>query len=210
MNAQAAARLDAITNPDGLLWHTLNRDEHGRSLGHRFRHCEVPDRKDWVFAIAEKAPPGQRWEDGSKWKLYKGLTRKQGEIIEATSNSDEEIVDRIIRLVLKGEDTTKAHQLSGSSGMTPDEVRNLILSEAKILATQMVESAKHRVGLQQKTKKPAGTDAATNAALIVQWKERATILGINPPELRKDGAINGIWLRRAETLWEAHLATPKT
>lgn len=214
MNAQAAARLDAITNPEnGLLWTRLNTGPDGRNLVHRFRHNDDPgNRNGWVFAIAEKAPPGQQWQDGSKWKIHGGLTRKQAEILEATSQSDDELVQRMIDLIIHKKDTTIAHAVAGQSPqLTPEQIQGMILEQATLLAKQMVENAKIQQGLVKPKlgpHRPRHQIVQKKAERIALWRERAALVpAMGEIRLRpRDGNIHGLWLRKAERLWETYVA----
>lgn len=211
MNQAAAARLDSITRPaTGLLWIRLNADQDGRSLGQRFRYQECPgNKKGHVFEVVEKAPTGQAWPEG-KWRNHGGLTRRQAEILEATSQTDEELVERIVLLVIHKKDTTSVAQPEVQQALSPDEIRAMIVEEAKKLAHQMVESAKHEVGqgVQHKPRKsPKEYGAAIDKELQL-WTDRAALVGGEPPVIRKrDRRIDGRWLRRFTPKWEAYVAS---
>lgn len=214
MDQRAAARLDSLTKPSvGLFWTRLNTDPATGRLGDRFRHQEMPqNRMGWIFGVVEKAPPGTRWKDGSNWKLHGGITRREGEILERTSESDEELVQRMIDLVIHKKNTAVAEAVAGAApSLTPEQVQSMILEAATKLAKQMVEQAKAeakgevKVGLQHKPRKGYHQQREDKAKRIALWTERARLCGIGAPELRpRDGNLNGFWLRRAKKAWEAY------
>lgn len=216
MNVNAAQRLNRVV--EGLF----------QKLGQQFYIQKHPDEPRVAFGVVEKMPPGQIAPGGGKFKLWGKITFKQLEMIEATSQLDDELEMRIRKFVFEGIDTTRiAEPKSFSAEQVEEMVRkqvNLILTKQqelmeaarideiakKAARDSMIEEVKRvpaRSGIQAKKRIGLKAAQAKNLADLDMWKQRAEILGLGAPILCEDGRkVDGRWARHAQKQWEAHLA----
>ena len=216
MNVNAAQRLNRVV--EGLF----------QKLGQQFYIQKHPDEPRVAFGVVEKMPPGQIAPGGGKFKLWGKITFKQLEMIEATSQLDDELEMRIRKFVFEGIDTTRiAEPKSFSAEQVEEMVRkqvNLILTKQqelmeaarideiakKAARDSMIEEVKRvpaRSGIQAKKRIGLKAAQAKNLADLDMWKQRAEILGLGKPVLCEgDRKVDGRWARHAQKQWEAHLA----
>jgi hypothetical protein len=216
MNVNAAQRLNRVV--EGLF----------QKLGQQFYIQKHPDEPRVAFGVVEKMPPGQIAPGGGKFKLWGKITFKQLEMIEATSQLDDELEMRIRKFVFEGIDTTRiAEPKSFSAEQVEEMVRkqvNLILTKQqelmeaarieeiakKAARDSMIEEVKRvpaRSGIQAKKRIGLKAAQAKNLADLDMWKQRAEILGLGAPILCEGGRkVDGRWARHAQKQWEAHLA----
>lgn len=216
MNVNAAQRLNRVV--EGLF----------QKLGQQFYIQKHPDEPRVAFGVVEKMPPGQVAPDGGKFKLWGKITFKQLEMIEATSQLDDELEMRIRKFVFEGIDTTRiAEPRTFSAEQVEEMVRkqvNLILTKQqelmeaarieeiakKAARDSMIEEVKRvpaRSGIQAKKRIGLKAAQAKNLADMEMWKQRAEILGLGKPVLCEgDRKVDGRWARHAQKQWEAHLA----
>lgn len=154
---------------------------------------------------------------------------------DKTSPHPEEIADRMILLMVHGEDTSRVGHRQPIDEKRIDELvqekvaallksqveklvqeRDRIDTIAKqaandiivkdVMAPPKAEKAK-KSGIQFKPKKSPAAYAADRESANTLWTERAKILGVEPPVLRpSDKHIDGRWLRRVQPMWDAHVA----
>lgn len=123
-------------------------------LGQRFYINHYPHIPQAAFGIAEKAKPGERHADGSKIKDHGWITRKQCQIIEATSQSEEEIKERIKLLIIHKKDTTRqaekqpALELSQVEQMVRDAVEKALSAVAPAMPESQRETEAHWIARQ--------------------------------------------------------------
>lgn len=186
-----------------------------------------------AFQIAEKLDPGVKNPDGSNWKTYRGPTQKQLQVMEATSNTVDELVDRLEAFILKGVDTTRPVAQQGVSAFDEEAINRLVTARVAALlsdaqAMRKIKGAdadetvvKQVVEARDFDKLPKGIQRPkSNAqhALSVKGmqkrelkvvKERCDILGIPHDKIHfnGDGSVNRIWLRGFEAKWENYCAT---
>jgi hypothetical protein len=216
MNVNAAQRLNRVV--EGLF----------QKLGQQFYIQKHPDEPRVAFGVVEKMPPGQIAPGGGKFKLWGKITFKQLEMIEATSQLDDELEMRIRKFVFEGIDTTRiAEPKSFSAEQVEEMVRkqvNLILTKQqelmeaarideiakKAARDSMIEEVKRvpaKSGIQAKKRIGLKAAQAKNLADLDMWKQRAEILGLGAPILCEGGRkVDGRWARHAQKQWEAHLA----
>jgi len=183
----------------------------GNADNPRYRLCHEPDRRDIVFSISEKAPPGQRFETGQNYKTWRGPTWQQCEQIAATSQSESEIIDRWRKLIFEGIDTTRI-----APRITELQLEQKQEERMKELVQKGIQELIEKQGLQhllkpieppQGIQKKIGKAKPKNSlAKLELWAERAKIMGLHPPTLTLIGnAIDKRWLKHAERRWDAHL-----
>lgn len=207
------------------------RTLHSR-LGPKFYLNRYPDQPAIAFGFAEKA--GTVFPDGKKWKDHGGITFKQLEIIESTSQSDEELMERIRKLILDKIDTTRSAQDAPKLSMSDIEaiaskrveellatrLEAMLSSRAKADALKaqavadvvvraesgMVEDQPKR-GLQLRKKGMIAKNKAKFTAETQQvWLERAATLQIKPV-YKLDGVhLDGRWIRTMTKLWAEHVS----
>lgn len=217
MNVNAAQRLNRVV--EGMF----------QKLGPQFYIQKHPDEPRVAFGVTEKMPPGQVAPDGGKFRLWGKLTYKQLEMIEATSQMDDELEMRIRKFVFEGVDTTRiAEPRTFTAEQVEDMVRRkmdellashmqkieqsrldeIAKSAARDLAIDEVKRVPKKSGIQAKKRIGLKQAQASNAADIEMWKQRAQILGLGDPVLCEgDRKVDGRWARHAEKAWKAHLAT---
>jgi len=190
-----------------------------------------------LFSLWKRNAPGT-------YNPLKGETRdvrigaikvSQWFMFEKTSPHPEEIADRMILLMVHGEDTSRVGTRPQIDEKRIDELvqekvaallktqveklvqeRDRIDVIAKQAANDIVvkdvmapakSSKPVKSGIQFKPKKSPAAYAADREANNALWAERAKILGVEAPVLRpRDNHIDGRWLRRVQPLWDAHVA----
>lgn len=226
MEAQAVARLDrAIASMFS-------------ELGPRFYINRYPGVPQAAFGVAEKLPPGQRTEDGSHIRDHGWITRKQCQIIEQTSQSDAEVKDRIMLLILHKKDTTRmaekppAIELSQVEKMVADAVAKALAAVAPTMDSfqrdvitksisrgavldeaipQEPRVVKPKIsGIQMKKRKNKEQYGAEIDKENKLWEDRAQMMGLDKPIYRtRDRRIDRRWINRAEMRWQEYTAAKK-
>lgn len=197
---------------------------------HQYRLQAVENGCNDLFQIAEKAEAGRVWEDGQKWKTWRGPTAVQMRIMEQTSQSLDEFVGRIYRFIFEGEDTTRPVVQQGQVSPYDTEAINKLV-EAKVAAilsdptlarqlktgtmapNEVVHAANKRdltepttQGLQQRRKRNSLASKKAHEFRVV--KERCTLLGIPHEQIQRNGEgwVSKIWLRRLDVRWAEYCA----
>lgn len=181
----------------------------------------VPD----YFQIAEKAPAGNTFQNGQNWKTFRGPTWKQMEIMESTSQTIDELTQRISDFIFLGKDTTRVATVQSPQADIADIERIVMERVQAVLANeralQRIEAGKQpEKAVQEAPPVPQGIrqphvrrDFKTGReAEIRVVKERCKLLGI--PEERIEyngtGTIKRVWLRKFNERWEAAQNKPES
>lgn len=204
----------------------------GRSRGkskYLFQTVADPNNKEY-FQIAERADNGGQWPDGTNWKTHHGPTKKQLEILEATSQSMDELVDRIEKFVMEGVDTTR--QVAPQTAVSPyndDAINKLVAAKVEALLADRLGVAAIARGKQtvaeavenkdfealpkpvkygDKRTKQYGEGKKISARQMQEVKDRCDILGIPHDKIHRNGSgkINAIWLKQFEVKWAMYCA----
>lgn len=223
--------LERIDRAVNAMFSRLNA---GHRKGPRFYYNQVNDIRGAAFGIMEKKPvaePGQ-----SRYHDHGHITFQQLRMIESTSTSDDEIVERIIQLIIHKNDTTvqrtqptfstidverivqeklaealRKFQEGSMPINTPEKVAAAVAREAVLEETVGEEpdpepKAKFR-GLQHKPRKTVKEYQQIKDEDNKVWEDRAKLMGIASPVYRsRDGRIDGRWVRKAQKLWDEHIA----
>lgn len=186
MNQQAATRINAAV---GQMFHKLSGQKNG--LWYIVKHTE----KNAVFSVMHKAPSGQRTD-------YKPITPHALRVIEQTSESIPEMAERIRLYILEDKDTTKsASPVQGINHAEFERVVTERVQEAlKKLMGEMAPPPKQGLQPGRYLKNPK--KLADLKAEVELWTARAEQCGMPQPILKKDGKLDGRWLRNAEKLWQ--------
>lgn len=222
MNKEAASRIDRCVK---LLC---------QRLGNRFYLNRYPDQPQIAFGFAQKAEGF--FPDGKKWRDHGGISFKQLEIIEASSQSDEELMDRIKKLILDKIDTTRSATqdapkitMSDIEAIANKRVEELLAQklEAILAGRAKAEDLKQQVvaqvvthadsgdmfiaqpkqGLQLRKKGMIAKNKAKHQAETNEvWEGRAKTLGLKV-HYKTNGDLDGRWIRTATKLWAQHVST---
>lgn len=200
-----------------------------KRLGPGYTETRVPDQPHIGFLLQEKAPPGQKWENGERFRKVGAITFRQAEIIATTSHHEQEMYQRIEQLLLHDNDTTRYDKPQGTAAegarYTDEDVK-------KIVTRALIEAQKQRegtlperpaeevaedamgpaqpaddapTGIRAKKRKSSKEYAADREKTYELWKERAKMMGWpeDPPRNRRTKHVDGHWLRRAKRAWAA-------
>lgn len=181
MNAQSSARLNSAIRS---LFSELNAG------GVRFYVNSYPNNPRAAFGIAEKAPYGQLHPDGSKIKDHGFITRKQCEIIEASSQTEQEIQDRIKLLIIHKKDTTR----------TPERPPAIELSQVEIMVEEAVAKALAAVANKENPLSPTAIRRlGTTIARETVKEESLTSITNEQPTNRPIPPIRGIQMKKRKS-----------
>jgi len=183
----------------------------------KFYVNKIADNPSIAFTIVEKLPAGQLTPEGSRIKNWGGLTYRQCNQIERTSESVAEVVQRFHAHVFEGIDTTRTERNQG--GMDPlTQQREIEARVNSILAEKLDELIDKRLAARVADKTPTGIQRGAHTSKVGEkpppgideewemWRERAAKAGFTPPIARtRDRRIDGRWLRVAGPLWAQHL-----
>lgn len=186
MDPQAASQINAAVEQ---MFHRLQGQNNG--LWYIVRHTE----RDAVFSVMHKAPDGKRTN-------YKPISPHALRVIAQTSESVGEMAERIRLYILEDKDTTKsASPVQGINHAEFERVVTERVQEAlKKLMGEMAPPAKQGLQPGRYLKNPK--KLADLKAEVELWTARAEQCGMPQPVLKKDGKLDGRWLRNAEKLWQ--------
>lgn len=204
MNEQTYVRISAAVDK-------LFRDLNGGKENGEYYSVLMPGTR-YLFGIMRKFKAGHPLPEGvtKRYHTYGGITRKQCEIIEATSHDVAEISERIRLLIIDKRDTTISQSVP-VSGIDPAELERRITERVNaILAARSDQPEKS--GLIDRTRKTPGTDKRVADKDAQLWMTRCDQMGVPHPVLTPKGKVHHKWKQKAERLWAEFLkvAEPQT
>lgn len=188
-----------------------------------FTESEIGGELSTIFLLQERLPAHAIQPGQSRFKPLGKITVTQAIIIAETSHTIDEMQERIRLLLLEGKDTTQFRgQAPAANLYTEDQVQDIVRravielqkqqagalpkTEPEDLAEIVVNPPPpEHTGIQMKPRKSVKEYQAERQAEIDRYTKKAAIIGMRPPELRRDGKIDGRWLRRFQRDWAAHL-----
>lgn len=221
INKEQAERLGRCTD---RFFESLNQkavtDGSGFTLEDRpWRLCFRSDRRDMVFGVSVRSARGQKHQNGQKWHTYDGPTWQDAELIANTATTDEEVLEAFHDIVFRG---IRPMRLRGGGLMNEKVIEAMVAEQvearvAAVLQKKLAEIA-HKQSQRSETvppnelrvpsvqppaPEPVEAPKSPNK-LLSMWLERAEIIGKEPPTFRRDGEIDGRWMRDAQIKWAAH------
>lgn len=138
-------------------------------------------------------------------KTYPGITRRQALVIEQTSDSIQEIADRMKLLIIDGKDTTRFDK-PVPQGVDPEMLNRLVSERVEEFLKKHQPPQVEGQGIQPK--RYVRNDARINAIRqeIELWQRRATQVNFSQPVLTQAGKIDKRWLITAQAKWNAFVA----
>ena len=191
MDPQAASQINAAVEQ---MFHRLQGQNNG--LWYIVRHTE----SNAVFSVMHKAPDGKRTN-------YKPISPHALRVIAQTSESVGEMAERIRLFIIEDKDTTRS--VSPVQGINHADFEKVVTERVNAalqkLLGEMAPPAKQGLQPGRYLKNPK--KLADLKAEVELWTARAEQCGMPQPVLKKDGKLDGRWLRQAEKLWQQFCAT---
>lgn len=196
MDPKAANRINAAVD---ALFHRLPSTAPG--LWYMTKH---PSEPRIAFSVMHKQP-------GVGRKNYRGIPYHALRVIEQTSESLQEMTDRIYAYIVEERDTTQTSPIGAGTTVTAADVDKMV--EARVQEALKKLLAQHapaeKQGLQKGRYLKDEKKLSAMKAEVELWVNRAEQCGMPMPVYAKNGRdLDGRWLRQAKRLWEQFKATP--
>lgn len=186
-----------------------------------FQQTHTPTER---FQIAEKADPGMQFPDGSNWLTHHGPSARQLQIMEQTSATMDELIQRIRQFIFDRVDTTRTAAQS-SPTLNQDLVNQLVAAKVeeilsnrdKMAAIKTNAKTIEEVAAQEVEKLPpavpqghknhiyrkAVENRRKNEQEFKIVQQRCDVMGIPHSKIERKGGgkVSKVWLRRFNVLW---------